>query len=161
MAIKLNITKPQSDIETAISRGYLYKDINFDLSLKFLKSRELESTRNTKDLDQLYDKNAVITSLKNLLTTSPGEKLLNPTFGLDFRDYLFEIVSETKAFFLAQTIYEGITSQEPRIFVDLVEVIAVIDDMEYIINLELSIPELEIYKISLKGFLNLDGYTFV
>lgn len=161
MAIKLNITKPRSDVEAAVARGYLYKDINFDLSLNFLKGREMTSTRNTKDLNQLYDKDAIITSLTNLLTTSPGEKLLNPTFGLDFRDYLFEIVSETKAFFLAQTIFEGITSQEPRISVDFVEVIAVIDEMEYIINLELSIPELEIYKISLKGYLNLDGYIFI
>jgi hypothetical protein len=51
--------------------------------------------------------------------------------------------------------------QEPRISVDLVEVIAVIDEMEYIINLELSIPELQIYKLTLKGVLNIDGYNFV
>jgi phage baseplate assembly protein W len=161
MAIKLNIVKPTSAIENAIARGYLYKDIRFDLTPSFLQGRELNSTRETTDLDPLFDKEAIINSLKNILSTTPGEKLLNPLFGLDLRDYLFETVSENKAFFLGNAIYTGILVQEPRISVDLVEVIADIDEMEYIINLELSIPELEIYKLTLKGVLSLDGYNFV
>lgn len=161
MAIKLNIVKPQTTIESAIARGYLYKDVKFDLTPSFLRGKELNSTRETTDLHSLFNKDAVINSLKNILTTTPGEKLLNPLFGLDLRDYLFEVVSENKAFFLGNAIYNGITVQEPRISVDLVEVIAVIDEMEYIINLELSIPELQIYKLTLKGVLNIDGYNFV
>jgi len=161
MAIKLNIVKPQTTIENAITRGYLYKDVKFDLTPSFLQSKELNSTRETADLDSLFNKDSVINSLKNILTTTPGEKLLNPLFGLDLRDYLFEVVNENKAFFLGNAIYNGITIQEPRISVDLVEVIAVIDEMEYIINLELSIPELQIYKLTLKGVLNIDGYNFV
>jgi len=161
MAIKLNITQRPTAIQAAVERGYLYKDLKFDLSTTYLKGNEMYSTRQTTDLAGITNKDAVLTSLKNILTTTPGEKLLNPLFGLDLRDYLFEVVSETKGFFLAQTILNGITVQEPRISVDFIEVLADIDEMQYIINLELSIPELEVYQLSLKGVLNIDGYTFV
>ena len=161
MAIKLNIVQRPAVIQAAVEKGYLFKDIRFDLTTSYLKGNEMHSTRETTDLTGITDKDAVITSLKNILTTTPGEKLLNPLFGLDLRDYLFEVVSETKGFFLAQTILNGISTQEPRISIDFIEVIADIDGMQYIINLELSIPELEVYQLSLKGVLNIDGYTFV
>ena len=161
MAIKLNIAQRPTAIQAAIDSGYLYKDIKFDLTSDYLKGNEMYSTRQTKDLACKIDKDAIMTSLKNILTTTPGEKLLNPLFGLDLRDYVFEVVSETKGFFLAQTILNGIATQEPRISADFIEVLADIDEMQYIINLELSIPELEIYQLSLKGVLNIDGYTFV
>jgi len=161
MAIKLNIIQRPTDIQAAISRGYLFKDLKFDLSTSYLKGNEMYSNRETIDLAGLIDRDAVINSLKNILTTTPGEKLLNPLFGLDLRDYLFEVVSENKAFFLAQTIFSGITIQEPRISVDFIEILADIDEMQYIINLDLSIPKLEIFHFSLKGVLNIDGYTFV
>lgn len=161
MAIKLNIVQRSSDIQAAISSGYLFKDLKFDLSTSYLKGNEMYSSRETIDLAGLIDRDAVVNSLKNILTTTPGEKLLNPLFGLDLRDYLFEVVSENKAFFLAQTILNGIAIQEPRISVDFIEVLADIDEMQYIINLDLSIPQLEIFHFSLKGVLNIDGYTFV
>jgi phage baseplate assembly protein W len=161
MAIKLNITQRPTAIQAAIERGYLYKDIKFDLTPEYLKGSEMYSTRQTKDLAGKIDKESVLNSVKNILTTSPGEKLLNPLFGLDLRDYLFEVVSETKGFFLAQTVLNGLSFQEPRISVDFIEVLADIDEMQYIINIELSIPELKVYQVSLKGVLNIDGYNFV
>lgn len=161
MAIKLNITQRPTAIQAAIDSGYLYKDIKFDLTPEYLKGNEMYSTRQTKDLAGIINTQAVLNSIKNILTTSPGEKLLNPLFGLDLRDYLFEVVSENKAFFLAQNVLDGITIQEPRVSVDFIEVLADIDEMQYIINLELSIPALEVYQLSLKGVLNIDGYNFV
>lgn len=161
MAIKLNIVQRPTAIQAAIEKGYLYKDIKLDLTPTFLKGNEMYSNRETKDLACLTDRNAVVNSFKNILSTSPGQKLLNPLFGLDLRVYLFEVVSENKAFFLAQTILDGIAAQEPRISIDFIEVLADIDDMEYVINLEFSIPELEVYQLSLKGVLNIDGYNFV
>ena len=161
MAIKLNIVQRPTDIQSAISRGYLYKDIKLDLTPTYLKGNEMYSNRETKDLACITDRAAVVNAFKNILSTTPGQKLLNPLFGLDLRVYLFETVSENKAFFLAQTILDGIAIQEPRISIDFIEVLANIDDMEYVINLEFSIPELEVYQLSLKGVLNIDGYNFV
>jgi len=161
MAIRLDIVKPTTAVETARKAGYLYKDIRFDLKTSYgAKGGELLRSSSVKDLEAIYDVNAVITALKNILTTSPGEKLLNPTFGLDLRDYLFETVSEVKAYFLAQKILFGLPAQEPRVVIEYINVVALIDEMEYDIDINLSVPSLNVYGVSLKTALNNGGYIF-
>ena len=122
---------------------------------------ELFKQNEVSDLKPIYDASAVITSIKNILTTSPGEKLLNPNFGLDLRDYLFEPITETRAFFLGTDLYNGLVDQEPRISIDTLDVVAVADENTYEITLNISIPSLNINSVSLRGVLNIDGYTFV
>lgn len=161
MPITLNVIRPTSQQEESLQAGYLYKDVMFDLSPKITIGGELHKSANIKDIQALYDKAAVVTSLKNILTTSPGEKLLNPTFGLDLRDFLFDTISETKGFFLGQRIFEGLTIQEPRIRIENINVIVNVDQHEYIIDITLSIPSLNVNQLSLRGVLNNDGYTFV
>ena len=161
MAIKLNIAKSPDYVERSLREGYLYKDLRFDLNLNNTQGKELFRSNDDRDLESLYDGAAILNSIKNILTTSPGEKLLNPLFGLDLRHYLFEAVSETKAFFLGQDLLLGLTNQEPRVNVDAVDVVAAIDDMEYDITLDISVPTLDLYNLTLKGTLNNDGYVFV
>lgn len=161
MAINLNIAKPTPRVEKALKEGYLYKDLSFDLNFDKVLGKELYRSNDTKDFTPLYDAAAITNSIKNILTTSPGEKLLNPTFGLDLRDFLFDPVNEVRAFFIGQKILFGLTEQEPRINVDNIDIVAMPDDMQYDITLDISIPSLSIYRISLKGVLNNDGYTFV
>lgn len=161
MAIKLNIVKPTTQVEVALRNGYLYKDIGFDLVNRYTDNVELYKNNENTDLKPIYDANAVLNSIKNILTTSPGEKLLNPLFGVDLRDYLFDPVTETRAFFLGTDLYNGLTEQEPRITIDRVDVVAAIDEQQYDIDLNISIPSLNINGITLRGILNNDGYTFV
>ena len=122
---------------------------------------EYNKDNENKDLKPIYDANSVLNAIKNILTTSPGEKLLNPTFGVDLRDYLFETVSETRAFFLGTDLYNGLTDQEPRVSIERIDIVAVSDEQQYEIDLNISIPSLNINSISLRGILNNDGYTFV
>lgn len=161
MAIKLNTIRTPSTVQETLEQGYLYKDVKFDLNLQSTAGGELFRANDNSDLESLYDSKAIITSLKNILTTSPGEKLLNPQFGLDLRDYLFEPVSENRAFFIGQDILFGLAAQEPRISLDEVLIIAIPEENAYEITLSISIPTLKVYEISLKGVLNNDGYTFV
>jgi len=161
MAIKLNVVKPTTEVEKALESGYLYKDIEFDLKLSFTDNGELYKENEKQDLAPLYDVKAVVTAIKNILTTSPGEKILNPTFGLDLRDYLFEPVSETGAFFLGKDLFDGLILQEPRIKINTVRIKVNEDEQQYDINLDISIPSLNVNNLSLKGVLNNDGYTFV
>lgn len=161
MAIKLNIIRPTTEVERALESGYLYKDIEFDLNLSYTNNPELYKQNEKKDLSPLYDIKAVVTSIKNILTTSPGEKILNPTFGVDLRDYLFEPVSETGAFFLGKDLFDGLTLQEPRIKINTIRIKVNEDEQQYEINLNISVPSLKVNDLSLKGVLNNDGYTFV
>ncbi|MGA1047658.1 MAG: GPW/gp25 family protein [Minisyncoccia bacterium] len=161
MAIKLNIARATTEVEKALESGYLYKDVDFDLKLSFTDNSELYKQDEKKDLAPIYDVKAVITSIKNILTTSPGEKILNPVFGLDLRDYLFEPVSETGAFCLGRDLYDGLTLQEPRIRLNTIRIKVYEDEQQYNIDLDISIPSLNVNNLSLKGVLNNDGYTFV
>lgn len=159
MAINLNIIKPSKEIENSIKVGYIYKDVDFDLVYGYTTNKELFSSSEKKDLKAIYDASAILNSLKNILTTSPGEKLLNPLFGLDLRDYLFESVTETKGYFLADEILTKLPLQEERVIINSVDVVVNPDDQEYVINLDIGIPTLNIPSISLKGVLNNDGYV--
>jgi phage baseplate assembly protein W len=152
-----NLEKPDQ-LKDIVDSGYLYKDILFDLNPNYTASGEFQKNADQKDLEPQYDKEAVINSLKNLFTTSPGEKLLNPTFGLDLRDILFDPVSETRAFVLGNRIYSGIEQQESRVTVEEVSVTAFTDDQRYEIDLKLSVPTLNLYGVSLVGVLNIDGF---
>jgi phage baseplate assembly protein W len=161
MAIKLNILKPTIDVENSIKLGYLYKDVMFDLTPSFTNNVELYKDEEQKDLKAIYNAGAVINSIKNILTTSPGEKILNPLFGVDLRDYLFEPVTETRAFFIGTDLYNGLTTQEPRITIERVDIVAVPDESQYEISLSITIPSLNINNVTLRGVLNNDGYTFI
>jgi phage baseplate assembly protein W len=161
MAIKLNVVKPTTQTENALRNGYLYKDIEFDLKPSYTENNELFKLDEKSDLKPIYDTRSVLTALKNILTTSPGEKLLNPTFGLDLRDYLFEPVTEVRGYFLGEDILFGLPSQDSRIQLNEVRVLVNPEEQEYQINLNLSIPSLNVYDLSLNGLLNNDGYTFV
>lgn len=160
MAIKLNIIKPSTQEEEALKQGYLYKDVLFDLKLSYTNNSELFKASEKADLQPIYDSACILTSLRNIFTTSPGEKHLNPTFGLDLQDYLFDPVTETRAYFIGQDIYEGLTTQEPRVSIEKITVTALIDDQTYEIDLNISIPTLDVNNLSLKGVLNNDGITF-
>ena len=101
----------------------------------------------------MQDGQAVINSVKNILTTTPGQKLLNPTFGLDFRSYLFEPINTTTSYFLAQFIYSNLGVQEPRVTLEGVSIEGIEDQNQYNIDISFSIPKLDIYDLSLNATL--------
>ena len=49
---------------------------------------------------------------------------------------------------------------EDFIVIEYINVVALIDEMEYDIELNLSVPSLNVYGLSLKTALNNDGYIF-
>ena len=61
-------------------------------------------------------KDQVKSNLINLLLTSPGERLLNPNFGVGIRQYLFEQVIDKK--FLKNKITDGAQIYIPEIEID-------------------------------------------
>ena len=153
-----NLERPTA-VEKTVEAGYLYKDVSFDLDPTFTPSGEFQKKTDQQDLRPIFNKTAVLTSLANIFTTTPGEKLLNPRFGIDLRAFLFDPVSETRAFIIGTKIYDNITSQEPRVEVEELTVTALMDEHEYVIDFKLSIPSLNLYGISLAGVLNNDGFN--
>ncbi len=161
MAVRLDNLKLTSNEEKSLESGYLYKDVKFDLDMTRFSKPELYSKPTLNDLDEIQDGQAVINSVKNILTTTPRQKLLNSTFGLDFRRYLFEPVNTTTSYFLAQFIYGNLGVQEPRITLEGISVEGLEEDGQYNIYINYSIPKLNIYGLSLNATLNKDGYVLV
>ena len=61
-------------------------------------------------------KDQVKSNLINLLLTSPGERLMNPEFGVGIRQYLFEQVIDKE--FLKNKITDGAQTYIPEIEID-------------------------------------------
>jgi len=161
MAVRLdNLERSQLE-HKSLQEGYLYKDIKFDLDFSRFVKPELYSQSGPKDLAEIQDGQAVINSVKNILTTTPGQKLLNPLLGLDFRSYLFEPVNTTTSYFLGQFIYLNLGVQEPRITLNTVSVKGLPEENQYNIEIGFSIPKLDINNLSLNVTLNKDGYVVI
>ena len=159
MAVRLDNLRPSRLEQASIDNGYLYKDVAIDVGFDKSVSRDLYGSVQPGDLNDVIDGRSVIGSVKNILTTTPGEKLLNPRFGLDLRAYVFEPISVTTSYFIAQNIYENLGSQEPRINLQAVEVEGYPENNEYRIDVSFSVPALDIYNLSLNAALNKDGYV--
>lgn len=65
----------------------------------------------------LEDTNAVYQALMNLLETRQGERVYRPTFGLPF--YNFELMDESEAEALLDTIFDIVQEHEPRVILDI------------------------------------------
>lgn len=159
--ITLKNTKRSAEETKAVEQGYLYKDLKLDLETSRFVRNELYSKSQPRDLDDIQDARAVINSVKNILTTTPGQKLLNPTIGLDLRSYIFEPISSVTAFFIVNDIYESLGRQEPRVTLQSATVTGDLDESQYDIDITISIPNLDIYDLNLKATLNRDGYVVI
>lgn len=161
MAVRLDNLKISESEQKSLESGYLYKDVKFDISMNRFVRPELYSKTSGKDIDELQDAGAVLNSVKNILTTTPGQKLLNPLLGLDFRSYLFEPINSTTSYFIAYFIYNNLGIQEPRITLEGVTVDGSPEDNQYSIDIKFSVPNLDINGLSLNASLNKDGYVVV
>lgn len=161
MSIKLNSIRNNPSFGTIREEQKLYKDIRFDIAFDAGIVSDLSEKSSSRDLQSLFDVEAVVNSVKNILTTTPGQKLLNPDLGLDFRKFLFENISEDIAFFIGEQILLGLAVQEPRINIEDIEVIGIPDENQYNISMNISIPSLNTFNLNLKGALNNNGFTLV
>ena len=72
------------------------------------------------DLIALKNENAIARAVRNIVSTTPGEKLFNPDFGSSVSEILFENVDDITAVSIQDEIRNCLNNYEPR--VDLVNV---------------------------------------
>jgi len=61
-------------------------------------------------------------SLRILLSTKPGERVLNLAYGCDMRRFLFEPIDTTTITLMKSTIEQAINNYEPRIELDNINI---------------------------------------
>ena len=86
--INLDILKKPAERQNP----FVFTDLKLDLKIDKTFNNELEKKGQIKDIQSSNNLEAIRNAFVSLLTTSPGEKILNPTFGINFGDLLFLIL---------------------------------------------------------------------
>lgn len=96
----------------------LYSDFHKDLRVSPI----------SKDLALMKDEDAVKQSIRNLMLTDPGERLMQPNIGGGIRELLFEQMTPGTLKLMEENIVDTIEIYEPRAELIDVRVIAGLDD---------------------------------
>lgn len=159
--IKIDSVAVSKAEETALKRNYLYKDLFLDLKNSYSYNTQLNRKEELKDIAGIYDIESIKNSIANALLTSPGEKILNPLFGIDLRRFIFEPVDIFTTREIRADIEENLPRFEPRVQLEQVEVEALPEQQQYNIQLQINVPTLNVYGLSLRSVLNSNGYNFI
>ena len=142
------------------SDEYTFKDIKLDLSLgRLYGNMPADKSLNNTDLADIRDIHAIKQSLANILATTPGQKLLNPYFGLDLTKFLFDPVTEQTGDLIARSILSGLADQEPRIIISQLQVFGDIDRHQYEITFTVGFPGLNVSDVQIQGTLSTSGFN--
>jgi hypothetical protein len=95
----------------------LQKNIAIGISLPF--NKPFTSTYNTKD--------QIKSNLLNLLLTTKGERIMNPLFGTNLRNFIFEGITNSNIESLKQSLLNDISVFIPEIIVNSINITSDID----------------------------------
>lgn len=146
-------------IDKSQSKEEIYSDIKMDLDYGNRKSNYFNADVSKNDLEKITNEAAVLTSLRNMMNTTYASRLLNPELDFDMRSYLFENLTEAKAYFIGYDLYHSIPAFEPRVAINKIAVDANIKEDTYSITLSITIPSLK-KDITVNSILSEDGFLF-
>ena len=110
---------------TIIFPNKLYKDIDFSFT----------AHPETGAVLKKIDVNSLKQSIRSLLFTTRGERLFQPDIGSDIYRLLFEPIDPITTETLRYSIQVTLENFEPRIIVDLIEVVPLYDKNSYEISI--------------------------
>ena len=133
MSINLNILNYKKPLNE--TTHVVYRDLHLDIKQKYTNNNQFHKKEEITDIVSDTNENAIKNSLFNIFSTTPGQKILNPEFGLNFEQWLFTNMSDNAALVITQTIYSQIQRWEPRISLNDVSVIPNYEQNEYNITI--------------------------
>lgn len=157
ISLKLTDLSVSKEQDRNIQSSYLYKDIALDLRQGVYRTNNINRDTPLNDVQAIYDIDSIKTSIANCFLTSPGQRILYPRYGIDLRRYLFSSISNDTAFFISRDI-ERLPVFEPRITVLNINVEPDEENSQYNIFIQINVPSLDIYGLTLKNYLNSEGY---
>jgi phage baseplate assembly protein W len=95
-----------------------------------------EFDRHVKDVKMVSEDDDIRESLRILLLTSPGERLMHPTYGCGLKQMVFESVDESVITEIRDKVQRAILFFEPRITVEGIDV-AVEDPLSGVLLIQL------------------------
>lgn len=123
------------DLDISNDPKLRYVDLLLDLQTR---STILSVNRRTTQNDIAYVANieALKTRLTNLMTTSPGQMVLDPTYGCDLHQYMFDVVSKDRGYVIGRYIRGQIEKFVPQIVLDKIVVASNEDTQQYDIEIQ-------------------------
>lgn len=88
------------------------------------------------DVALSYDDKAVIRSVRHLLLTNFYDRLFQPNIGSNITKLLFEPISDITASIIQDDIVNTIKNYEPRVSIDMIEVVADLDRNAFSVKLQ-------------------------
>lgn len=96
-----------------------------------------EFEKQGKDVELSSDEKDIAESIRILLNTSPGERLMRPDYGCGIRRFVFETQDSTFINGLNHLIYHALLNYEPRVnFIDAVVIKR--DDYDGILHIQVN-----------------------
>lgn len=142
MAIKIkNLEKIAN---TYTEQRFIYKDLSFDITQSKIQAPGYPIPAPGADIRASFDLAAITNSLQNLFGTSPGQRFLFPEYGLDLRPFLFSPINEANGNVIGSQIFAAVNTWETRVQVQGVQVNLDPDNNQYLINIILNIPSLNL-----------------
>jgi len=142
MAIKLKNLEKISNNYT--EQRFLYKDLALDIAQTTQEAPGFNLPVPGSDIKASFDLAAIRNSLQNLFSTKPGQRFLFPKYGLNLARFLFSPITEPNANIIGNTIFSTINVYEPRVTVKNVQVLLDPDNNQYLINIIIEIPTLNL-----------------
>jgi len=153
-----NLEKPK---KVRYKQQFTYADVKLDFEFDQIVEQELYSDLKRNDIVGSYDLGAIENSIINIFTSFPGDKILNPKFGLNLNQFLFGPVNYDTAQMIGESIRNTIRLQETRVELKEVNVLVDFDGQQYVIELLLAVPFINNDSVlNLKAKLNSTGINF-
>jgi len=136
----------------------VYSDVHLDIAVGSTFSNQLFKQQQILDIQADNNLAAIYNSIASIITTTPGQKPLNPTFGINFGNLLFSQVTNDRALSIGNAIYQGITQFEPRVTVNNVNVTPNFDKQQYTISITVTVPRFGTQQTTIIGTLDKSGF---
>lgn len=102
-------------------------------------TRNLEQVPGRREISRVINENSVRESIKNLVLTDRGERLMQPNLGCDVRGSLFESIDPNTILILRENIKSTLRTYEPRCNVRDVEIIGNIEENDLKVKIIFSV----------------------
>ena len=97
-----------------------------------------------EDLIPLKNEAAIARSIRNIVFTSPGEKIFNPEFGSEISKVLFENIDEISAISIKDEIETSIRNYEPRVNLEEVDIEPNYDNNQFDVRINYRIVGIDV-----------------
>ena len=120
-------------VQETKDKGYKYKDLKMPIRVDNV----------SYNIEDLKDLNSIRNGIQNIFEWNKGERILNPEFGLNLRQYLGEPINENTAKAIGSEIDAGLEEWEPRIIVKDIRIEPLEDQNQYNVSVLYSVKSFD------------------